>query len=333
MLSIALVVPTYNRAHLVGQTIASALAQTSPFNDIVVVDDGSTDDTPAVLAAFGDRIRVIRTTNQGVQAARNTGIAATQSELVSVCDSDDLLEPNFNAKVVDWLARHPSVDALYCNFVLFDHQGVSAHKLAAAPQGFFDGAKCDDGVWYDVPNLYTRNLDFQPLFQCGATYRRTLLERLGGYATALHGVGAEDWELTLRAISQGSVAVTTQPLARVRRHTGNDSASQLHMLRGEIQILEYALAHHPAAREHRSRVEAEIERRRMLAFDAAFGQGKLTLAHDIANRLRIEPRDRKYALKRWITQQPSMFSIPMWRLTQVGRSERDRGAPVRPLGM
>ena len=74
-----MIIPTYNRAHCVGEAIQSVLDQTVPADEIIVIDDGSTDTTPEVLAGFGDRITVIRQPNAGVSAARNAGIAKTTS--------------------------------------------------------------------------------------------------------------------------------------------------------------------------------------------------------------------------------------------------------------
>lgn len=328
-MSIALVIPSYNRADLIGETIRSALAQTLPFAEIVVVDDGSTDHTPTVLDGFGAQIRVIRTANQGVQEARNTGIRATTAALVALCDSDDLLEPGFVRKTVTWMGGHPAVDALYCNFVLFDANGDLDDKLSSAPAGYFDGAACDEDVWFDIPDLYARNLGFQPLFPSGSVFRRAFLTRLGSYNPAFRGVGAEDWEFTLRAIGEGRVAVAREPLARVRRHVGNDSANGLYMLRGEVQILAYALAHHRPAVQHEALIRAEIDKRTALAFDAAFARGELALAHGLAARLQSRARDRRFAMKRWICGQPAVMAQLLWRLTQVGRRAPERAAHTR----
>src|SRR5437773_3781756 len=91
--TVSVVIPTYNYARYLPEAIDSALAQTHAPLEVIVVDDGSTDDTPRVLAVYGDRIRVIRQANRGPGAARNTGIAAARGEYVGFLDADDVWLP------------------------------------------------------------------------------------------------------------------------------------------------------------------------------------------------------------------------------------------------
>src|SRR2546423_7727277 len=92
--TVSVVVPAYNYARYLPQAIDSALGQTHPPLEVIVVDDGSTDDTPRVLDAYGDRIRAVRQANQGAGAARNAGIAVARGEYVAFLDSDDLWRPD-----------------------------------------------------------------------------------------------------------------------------------------------------------------------------------------------------------------------------------------------
>ncbi len=316
MSDVDLVIPCYNRANLVAATLDSALAQQQPFRRIIVVDDGSTDDTPQTLQRYGERIKIIRTGNGGVQAARNTGIENAMSDLVALCDSDDLLEPDYAAHAAGWMDRHPETDILFCNFLLFDEHGVRTDKFSLAPDGFFAGAAREGDFVYDIPDLFLRNLLFQPLFPSGMLVRKNFFERIGGYDTAFRNVGAEDWEFTLRAICHGRVAVCVRPLVRVRKHAGNDSRDATRMSLGESQILEHALRHHPGASTHREAILSSVDARRLSAFDSAFAEGDFEIARDTLARLGQKPRTFKFVMKCAVLGLPGTLRKPLWRLTQ-----------------
>ena len=91
--AVSVIIPTYDRCGFLRQAIESVLAQTCPADELIVVDDGSTDDTPDMLADYGNRIRVIRQSNRGVSAARNTGIRQSRGQFIALLDSDDYWLP------------------------------------------------------------------------------------------------------------------------------------------------------------------------------------------------------------------------------------------------
>ena len=93
-MTVSVVIPTYNRAHLIERTIGSVLAQETAPTEIIVVDDGSTDDTAAVLAGLGSSVRAISKVNEGGAAARNAGVAAASTDWIAFLDSDDLWMPD-----------------------------------------------------------------------------------------------------------------------------------------------------------------------------------------------------------------------------------------------
>jgi len=314
--TLSLVIPTYNRAALIGATLDSALGQSLSFLDIIVVDDGSTDDTASVLSRYAGRIRVIQLANGGVQKARNTGVAAAAGDYVMLCDSDDLLEPDYAQTVAAWLAAHPDYDAVYSNFVTFDERGVHADKFSLAPAGFFDGARRSEGFWHDIPDLYLRTLSYQPLFPSGSVIRKTLYQRIGGYDVRFNGVGGEDWEFTLRLIGQARLALCATPLVRIRKHGANDSADNIRTVSGCVHILEFALDEHPYAAPYREQILREIDVRRLDVFDGAFARGAFDTAADMLARMRRRPQDRKFRLKAFILGLPGLLRKPLWQLTQ-----------------
>jgi hypothetical protein len=146
--------------------------------------------------------------------------------------------------------------------------------------------------------------------------RRERYLAIGGFDTALRGVGAEDWEFTLRACAEGHVAMLKAPLVKIRRHQGNDSASALHMNLGEAQVLRHALAHHPVAARWREPIVQSIDERLHRAFDAAFAQGDFAQAIDIVRACTRPPAGARAWLKRNICQFPSGLRQQAWRIVQ-----------------
>ena len=314
--SFSLVIPSYNRGNLIEQTIASALAQEVPFAEIIVVDDGSTDDTVARLGKLGDRITLVRSGRGGVQRARNIGVAACSTAYVAFCDSDDLLLPGFTRAVARAAGERPHVDAWYCNFSPFTGNTTRQDKLASAPNDFLDGAVRGDGYCVDIPDLYERVLGYQPFFPTGSVIRKDFYQSLGGYDSRFNGVGAEDFEFLLRLICNGSLGYLTLPLAAVRKHDGNDSKDTLRSLNGEAKILEYSLAHHPGATRYRAAIRASVDSRRRAAFDIAYARGDFPAAIDTAGQFSTPPTDSNFRIKKAISNFPGIVRNVAWRLSQ-----------------
>lgn len=314
--SLTLVIPAYNRGKLIAETIQSALNQTEAFDQIIVVDDGSTDDTMDVLRQFGNRLQIISSENQGVQNARNLGVASATSEYVTLCDSDDLLEENFVESIKGWLNKEKDCDVIYCNFRNFNDEQIYPDKFSQAPSDYFQGAISSGNFLAQIPDLYARTIDFQPLFPTAMTIRKSFYQELGGYNTTFNRVGSEDWEFTLRAISAGNVALMSIPLSRIRRHAGNDSASALHMILGEIKILEFAQKSHALAKRYDQQIRIGLENRRINAFNLSFGQGDLILARRFLAELGGVSFNLKLTLKKLVLALPEVVRLRAWKLLQ-----------------
>lgn len=312
----SLVIPSYNRADLIPATLASALSQSLPFKEIIVVNDGSTDDTAQVVSSFGPRVTCINSVNQGVQAARNLGVAQSTSPFVVFLDSDDLLHPDYLATLLPWMSAHPEIDATYSNFQTFSAEQTDVDKLSLCPFDFLADAQCDGAFHTNIPDLYLRSLRFQPLFTCGLMVRRSFVDHHGGYDVRLKGVGAEDWEFTLRLISEGNVAVCATPLAQVRKHGSNDSRSNLHMSLGEVQILAHSLGHHTGADRHAAAIRQTMEKRLLDALNTAFDERLFSQVRNISSRT-SSPLTAKTRLKVLIAGLPSPLSNWLWSAVQT----------------
>jgi glycosyltransferase involved in cell wall biosynthesis len=126
---VSVIIPTFNRARLVALTIDSVLAQTFHDVEVIVIDDGSSDDTPAVLASYGSRIRSVSQPNRGMNPSRNTGIAIARGEFLALLDSDDLWEPWKLALDVDLLDRFPEAAFVFSDFsIMTDDFGIEGPR-------------------------------------------------------------------------------------------------------------------------------------------------------------------------------------------------------------
>ncbi|MFN3650785.1 MAG: glycosyltransferase family 2 protein [Armatimonadota bacterium] len=188
---VSVVIPSYNYARFVSRAIDSVLAQTYRSLECIVVDDGSTDETPEVLAGYGDRIRTIRQRNQGLSAARNTGLRAATGELVAFLDADDWWEPQKLSRQLIVLGAEPKVMAVGCGEWNIDRQGRRTGATISAPF---------TGDWKrDLRDVAVRKR-WVGGSGSGVVLRREVFETLAPFDTELKA--AEDWDMWLRLVAR-----------------------------------------------------------------------------------------------------------------------------------
>jgi glycosyltransferase involved in cell wall biosynthesis len=236
--SVSLVIATYNHARFLGEALDSAVAQTLEGVEVVVVDDGSTDDTEAVLARYGGRLRVIRQPNRGLAAARNTGLAAARGTYVSFLDADDVLMPTKLAEQAAILDRAPTVGWTYCD-VLIETTATGAEMRASERFGY--GVRVLEGWLF--PELIHGN--FIPAI--APLVRRTVLDAAGGFDERLTAL--EDWDLWLRLSLIAEVRYSPAVLVRYRVHPGGMSEDRSRMDRNRFRVLDKLCRARPAAVE------------------------------------------------------------------------------------
>src|SRR5512145_720054 len=112
---ISAIIPTHNRAAFLREAVDSVLQQAAGDFELIVVDDGSTDETENLCAGYGERLRYFRQSHRGVSAARNLGMQHARGALIAFLDSDDLWTPHKLARQTEWMAAHPSVSLCYTN--------------------------------------------------------------------------------------------------------------------------------------------------------------------------------------------------------------------------
>jgi len=214
---VSAIVATYNRAHVVGEAIESIVRQSYKNIEIIVVDDGSTDNTLQKLAGFGERITVISQKNAGPAAARNRGIKESSGEIVTFLDSDDIWLPSFIERHVNLLQNAgETVPCSLANSWLHFSDGRRLTSFDVALLGVPDA----ETIWVNVADvLATRFIMFTQM----VAVRRSALERAGGFDENLWSL--EDYDLALKLSFEGPWGLIREPLA-VWHQGSTDSLSK-----------------------------------------------------------------------------------------------------------
>jgi glycosyltransferase involved in cell wall biosynthesis len=223
--------PAHNTGTLIEASIRSVLLQSRGAFELIVVDDGSGDDTAERVRAFQDdpRVRLIEQPNRGPSAARNAGLAAASGEFVTMLDSDDLLFPRYLEVMADALEREPGAGFAYTEaWVLDQETGRVRRSTMMAYQHPPMPPPADPAAFFRL--LLDRN------FICpAATARRAALERVGGFDERLWR--GEDWELWLRVANAGYRAARPPGVLAVHRdRPGSLSTDLVKMVEGKVEV-------------------------------------------------------------------------------------------------
>ena len=235
---VSLIIATFNHARFLGAAIDSALAQTLGAVDVIVVDDGSTDDTPAVLARYAGRVRVLRQPNRGLAAARNAGLAAARGTYVAFLDADDVMAPTKLAAQLEMLERSPTIGWTYCDVLI---ETVATRTTVTASERFGYGARALDGWLF--PELIHGN--FIPAI--APMIRRTALDAAGGFDERLTAL--EDWDMWLRLSLIAEARYTPAVLVTYRIRPGGMSEDRARMDRNRFCVLDKINRTRPVALE------------------------------------------------------------------------------------
>jgi GT2 family glycosyltransferase len=272
-MTFSVVIPAYEAASTVGGAIQSVLAQTRQDFEIVVVDDGSSDDTAAIahaIAAEDARVSVHTQPNGGPSAARNRAIAAGTGEYVSMLDSDDLWLPDYLEQMGAALERDSQAGFAYTEaWELNEASGRFLKATAMARQHPPERTLPPDRF---IAELIQRNFVYNAV-----TVRRTVLEQVGGYDTGM--THAEDYELWLRiAVSGFGAARVPGPLAIKRNWLGSLSSDEDAMAAGVRGAYRAVIERHPASPRVRALAMARLEELREREDRRSRGIHRLLLA-------------------------------------------------------
>jgi glycosyltransferase involved in cell wall biosynthesis len=219
-MSVSVVIPAYNAASYIRAAIESVLAQTRLADEIIVVDDGSTDDTASIVNSYAPRIRLICQQNQGPSMARNAGVQAASSEFIAFLDADDQWLPHKTATQLEAIRSTPGAVLCYTS-LLMDHPDRSQTIHAATRTGAL------------TAHFRLGNPGILP--SCVMLSRAAFLQA-GGFPP--HLTIGEDWALWLRLITLGSFCVVDEPLTRYCVSNTGISANADLMLADALSMVE-----------------------------------------------------------------------------------------------
>jgi len=222
---VSVIVPVLNGAGTLRESLDSILGQTYPDLDVIVMDDGSTDETPEIIASYGDRIRSVRQPEtRGIYGNANDGIALAEGDLVGVFHADDVYLPDLVEREVAWLERHPEAGAAFCSVVFVDQEGREFGRLALPPE-VRGSRSLDYGAVLNT--LLSRKNSF--LACPTALVRASVYRELGGYRDE-EFKNTSDLEMWLRIARSFPVGVLEDQLLLYRRGHGS-SSENYHRLR------------------------------------------------------------------------------------------------------
>jgi glycosyltransferase involved in cell wall biosynthesis len=277
---ISVVIPTYNRAAYIAEAIRSVQAQTFRDVEIIVADDGSTDNTAEIIAGFGNALTYVPLSHRGLPAAtRNAGLRAGKGEFVAFLDSDDLFLANKMALQLAAFEAHPEAGLVYSNGHFFrDHPGQ--------PIGYvLDGLPTPSGDVF--PELLRGNFLAPP----AVLVRRVCLDAVGLFDERPDFFAVEDYDLWLRIAAQFPVIYALGDVAAIRRHQQSISRDVAALRRRVLRVLDkmevlypqlmsqHRGARHEAyARNHGAIALAELKQGHILP---GFSHGLRAFAHTL----------------------------------------------------
>ena len=236
--AVSVVIATYNRARFLPETIDSVLGQRFRDFELIVVDDGSTDDTPELLKSYGDRIRILCQENRGPAAARNLGIRHARGRWISIQDSDDLSAPDHLESLFAFAEKNPDCGMVFANGAYLagpEHNRETIIPKEKSRRLAQQGVRLLDLFEKSIVRLQA------------ALLSKTCLETIGGHDESLRI--CMDLDLAFRIFMRYPVAYLDKVVFLYRKHEGNIGRNQDLRLLENIRVIEKLVREFPQARE------------------------------------------------------------------------------------
>ncbi len=243
----SVIIPAYNAASTIGRAVESVMRQTQPAHEIIVVDDGSTDDTAASLERYQDHIKLLRQPNGGVGAAHNTAIAKATGEFVVLIDADDEWEPTRLQRIGEYAKAHPDIDLITTEARVMFPDGTSKLYYADGGREFPDSSR-------QVEAILRRNFIYG-----GAAVRLEAMRRVGGFDVEAPHQG--EYEVWVRLLVSGSRAgLVRDPLCFYHHSGAGHSADVAGASRTIERVLLHVVEEHSLSRREVAAAQSQLAR-------------------------------------------------------------------------
>jgi glycosyltransferase involved in cell wall biosynthesis len=217
---VSVIIPAYNASKYISETIESVLLQTYPNIEILVVNDGSTDDTEAKTSTFENRIRYFVQDNSGVSAARNAGILSSRGVFVTCIDADDIMHPEKISVQVDFINKNPYIPIVFTDYINFSDNKISETSHFHTCQKLMDvlNMNCVGSILESEEAL---NILVEENFSIGSTpmFNKMALNKVGLYDSFLSQ--GEDFELHYRFAKHYAIGIIDKVMLYRRLHETN----------------------------------------------------------------------------------------------------------------
>lgn len=208
MPSISIVIASYNRATLLEETLKSVFNQKFPDYEVIVIDDGSTDNTYEIVKKYEKKIIYKKINHTGQSAASNEGIRLAKGRYITFLDSDDLWYPDFLLTMYDKIESQDEYDFCFCNFKIFDKDEIIKHSYLKEN-------------YQKSGHLFELLLEGQFILNGAFLIKKRCIEKVGGFDEKMKL--AKDWDLWLRLTSKFKGFYVDKTLLKIRFHDGNIS--------------------------------------------------------------------------------------------------------------
>lgn len=302
MIEFSVAIHSYNRKDYIVETIESVLNQTLKPKEIIVIDDGSSDDTEEVLKPYSKLIYYEKIANVGCGTSRKVAVEKCKYNWIACNDDDDLWEPNHLEELAKVIAAFPDAEYVFSNHSQFGDRAVQDYDhFSTAPDEWWNGIvnkRNGDAILLNK-DAFIDFLNFNPSLASGWAFTKNVYERTGGIDIKYSRMNSEDSDFTRRVLLNTVAACTRLKTVKLRRHGSNMSDNFAANLLGKAVILEDILHKNILPQDYIQATKNTISNTQLQSFRHYYWKGDYSTAVNVANDrgLKLPPVDYLRKLK------------------------------------